>query len=97
MHRPLNNPDLCSLPSSLSQEVHYNQHGLLMLQGQGIYRLGDKWYPVQAGDAIWMPPFVPQWYGALGPAPTRYAGARERRRPEAGGLSAALQAATSPT
>ncbi|KAK6116299.1 hypothetical protein DH2020_049926 [Rehmannia glutinosa] len=43
------------------EEVHYNQHGLLLLEGQGIYRLGDSWYPVQAGDAIWMAPFVPQW------------------------------------
>ena len=25
------------------QEVHYNQHGLLMLEGRGIYRLGDNW------------------------------------------------------
>lgn len=25
------------------QEVHYNQHGLLLLQGQGIYRLADQW------------------------------------------------------
>ena len=25
------------------QEVHYNQHGLLLLQGKGIYRLADKW------------------------------------------------------
>ncbi|XP_078447833.1 ureidoglycine aminohydrolase [Wolffia australiana] len=54
------------------KEVHYNQHGLLLLQGQGIYRLGDNWYPVQAGDAIWMAPFVPQWYGALGKSPSRY-------------------------
>ncbi|CAM8880626.1 unnamed protein product [Rhodiola kirilowii] len=43
------------------KEVHYNQHGLLLLEGQGIYRLGDSWYPVQSGDAIWMAPFVPQW------------------------------------
>ncbi|PPR80656.1 hypothetical protein GOBAR_AA40061 [Gossypium barbadense] len=42
------------------KEVHYNQHGLLLLEGQGIYRLGDSWYPVQAGDVIWMAPFVPQ-------------------------------------
>ncbi|KAJ1415060.1 RmlC-like cupin domain superfamily [Sesbania bispinosa] len=54
------------------KEVHYNQHGLLLLEGQGIYRLGDSWYPVQAGDAIWMAPFVPQWYGALGKTRTRY-------------------------
>lgn len=57
----------------LVHEVHYNQHGLLLLQGQGIYRLADSWYPVQAGDAIWMAPYVPQWYGALGKTPTRYA------------------------
>jgi (S)-ureidoglycine aminohydrolase len=54
------------------KEIHYNQHGLLLLQGQGIYRLGDNWYPVQAGDAIWMPPFVLQWYAALGAENTRY-------------------------
>ncbi|CAJ2663944.1 unnamed protein product [Trifolium pratense] len=54
------------------KEVHYNQHGLLLLEGQGIYRLGDSWYPVQAGDAIWMAPFVPQWYGALGKTRSRY-------------------------
>ncbi|EFJ40623.1 hypothetical protein VOLCADRAFT_84422 [Volvox carteri f. nagariensis] len=54
------------------KEVHYNQHGLLLLEGKGIYRLADKWYPVQAGDAIWMAPYVPQWYAALGASPTRY-------------------------
>ncbi|KAB5573977.1 hypothetical protein DKX38_001171 [Salix brachista] len=26
------------------KEVHYNHHGLLLLEGQGIYRLGDNWY-----------------------------------------------------
>ncbi|TKY55510.1 (S)-ureidoglycine aminohydrolase [Spatholobus suberectus] len=41
------------------KEVHYNQHGLLLLEGQGIYRLGDSWYPVQAGDVIWMAPVRP--------------------------------------
>jgi glyoxylate utilization-related uncharacterized protein len=25
------------------KEIHYNQHGLLLLQGQGIYRLGNSW------------------------------------------------------
>ncbi|KAL3499736.1 hypothetical protein ACH5RR_038829 [Cinchona calisaya] len=54
------------------KEIHYNQHGLLLLEGQGIYRLGDSWYPVQAGDAIWMAPFVPQWYAALGKSRSRY-------------------------
>lgn len=31
------------------KEVHYNQHGLLLLTGKGIYRLGSDWYPVQVG------------------------------------------------
>jgi (S)-ureidoglycine aminohydrolase len=26
------------------KEIHYNQHGLLLLQGQGIYRLGNNWW-----------------------------------------------------
>ena len=54
------------------KEVHYNQHGLLLLAGQGIYRLADQWYPVQSGDAIWMAPYVVQWYAALGRHPSRY-------------------------
>ena len=35
-------------------EIHVMEHGLLMLEGGGIYRLGDSWYPVEAGDFIWM-------------------------------------------
>lgn len=27
----------------LKQELHYNQHELLLLEGQGIYCLGDSW------------------------------------------------------
>jgi (S)-ureidoglycine aminohydrolase len=53
-------------------EVHYNAHGLLMLQGQGVYRLNQEWFSVKAGDAIWMAPYVPQWFGALGRTPARY-------------------------
>ncbi|KAI0557730.1 RmlC-like cupin [Gracilaria domingensis] len=54
------------------KEVHYNQHGLLMLQGQGIYRLSDSYFHVAAGDVIYLAPFVLQWYAALGTQPTRY-------------------------
>ena len=53
-------------------EIHVMEHGLLMLQGGGIYRLGDSWYPVTAGDFIWMGPYCPQWFGALGPTPSKY-------------------------
>ena len=52
-------------------EVHVMEHGLLMLEGGGIYRLGDSWYPVTAGDFIWMGPFCPQWFGAIGKQPRK--------------------------
>jgi (S)-ureidoglycine aminohydrolase len=53
-------------------EVHVMEHGLLFLEGGGIYRLGDSWYPVSAGDFIYMAPFCPQWFGALGKSPAKY-------------------------
>jgi len=53
-------------------EIHVMEHGLLMLEGGGIYRLDDRWYPVEAGDFIWMGPFCPQWFGALGKLPAKY-------------------------
>jgi (S)-ureidoglycine aminohydrolase len=53
-------------------EVHIMEHGLLMLEGGGIYRLGDNWYPVTAGDFIWMAPYCPQWFGAIGKRPAKY-------------------------
>ena len=53
-------------------EIHVMEHGLLMLEGGGIYRLGDHWYPVTAGDFIWMAPYCPQWFGALGKVPAKY-------------------------
>ena len=53
-------------------EIHVMEHGLLMLEGGGIYRLGNSWYPVQTGDFIWMAPYCPQWFGALGKTPAKY-------------------------
>jgi (S)-ureidoglycine aminohydrolase len=59
--------------ASLSMvEIHVMEHGLLMLEGGGIYRLGDAWYPVQTGDFIWMAPYCPQWFGAIGKQPAKY-------------------------
>jgi (S)-ureidoglycine aminohydrolase len=53
-------------------EMHVMEHGMIMLEGGGIYRLGDSWYPVTAGDFIWMGPWCPQWFGALGKVPAKY-------------------------
>ncbi len=61
-------------------EIHVMEHGLLMLEGGGIYRLGDSWYPVEAGDFIWMAPYCPQWFGALGKRPAKYLLYKDWRR-----------------
>ncbi len=61
-------------------EIHVMEHGLLMLEGGGIYRLSDSWYPVEAGDFIWMAPYCPQWFGALGKKPAKYLIYKDWRR-----------------
>ena len=53
-------------------ETHIMEHGLLMLSGQGVYRLHENYYPVAAGDAIWMAPYCPQWFVAMGDEPASY-------------------------
>lgn len=56
----------------ITKEAHHNEHGLLLLEGRGVYRLGAEFYAVTAGDAIWMAPYTLQWFGALGPGRSRY-------------------------
>ncbi|REK10949.1 MAG: (S)-ureidoglycine aminohydrolase [Planctomycetota bacterium] len=53
-------------------EIHVMEHGLLMLEGSGVYRLGEDWFPVQQGDVIWMAAYCPQWFVAMGKKPARY-------------------------
>ena len=53
-------------------ETHIMEHGLLYLQGQGVYRLDQDWYPVKKGDCIWMAPYCQQWFTAMGKEPAVY-------------------------
>ncbi len=54
-------------------EVHIMEHGLMLLEGQGVYRSRRKTgTPIQAGDVIWMAPYCPQWWVASGKIPSRY-------------------------
>lgn len=67
-------------------EMHVMEHGLLMLEGGGIYRLNDSWHSVTAGDFIWMAPWCPQWFGAIGKTPAKYLIYKDwNRHPLAGG------------
>lgn len=53
-------------------ETHVMEHGLVMLEGQGIYRLANDWFPVQTDDVIWMAAYCPQWFVAMGKEPASY-------------------------
>ena len=53
-------------------EIHYMEHGLLMLSGSGTYRLGDDLHQVGPGDFIWMEAYCPQWFQADADGPAKY-------------------------
>ncbi len=53
-------------------ETHIMEHGLLYLQGQGVYMLDHQWYPIKQGDSIWMAPYCQQWFTAMGKEPAVY-------------------------
>ncbi|HEY4254046.1 MAG TPA: hypothetical protein VGM87_22755, partial [Roseomonas sp.] len=47
-------------------ETHVMEHGLLMLEGQGLYYLSGTWHEIWAGDFIWMGAFCPQQFYPTG-------------------------------
>jgi len=53
-------------------ETHIMEHGLIYLQGQGVYMLDHEWYPIKKGDSIWMAPYCQQWFTAMGKEPAVY-------------------------
>ncbi len=53
-------------------ETHVMEHGLYMLEGQGLYFLGDEWHEIWAGDFIWMGGYCPQQFYPTGFADAAY-------------------------
>ncbi|MDO5028829.1 MAG: (S)-ureidoglycine aminohydrolase [Bacillota bacterium] len=47
-------------------ETHIQEHGALLLSGQGMYNLDNNWYPVEKGDYIFMGAYCPQAAYAVG-------------------------------
>lgn len=47
-------------------ETHVMEHGLYMLEGQGMYLLEKDWHECWAKDFIWMGPYCPQFFYATG-------------------------------
>jgi (S)-ureidoglycine aminohydrolase len=53
-------------------ETHVMEHGLLVLEGKGMYYLDGEWMEVEKDDFIWMGPYCPQSFYATGPTPAKY-------------------------
>ena len=53
-------------------ETHIMEHGLYMLEGQGIYLLDTQWHEIWQDDFIWMGPFCPQQFYPTGYAEAAY-------------------------
>lgn len=47
-------------------ETHVMEHGLYMLEGQGLYFLGRDWHEIWAQDFIWMGGYCPQQFYPTG-------------------------------
>lgn len=47
-------------------ETHVMEHGLYMLEGQGMYLLENDWHECWSKDFIWMGPYCPQFFYATG-------------------------------
>lgn len=41
-------------------ETHIQEHGAIVLEGEGMYNLDNNWYPVKKGDYIFMAAYCPQ-------------------------------------
>jgi (S)-ureidoglycine aminohydrolase len=53
-------------------EVHDEEHGLWMLEGDGTYVLGAEQHDVGAEDFIYMAPYCPQGFTASADGPAEY-------------------------
>lgn len=53
-------------------ETHVMEHGLLFLEGEGMYYLDDEWMEAKKHDFIWMGPYCPQCFYATGSTPAKY-------------------------
>ena len=53
-------------------EVHDEEHGLYVTAGQGVYHLDGDTHEVLADDFVYMAPYCPQSFYAVGPDRTEY-------------------------
>ena len=53
-------------------ETHVQEHGLYILEGEGVYLIDDQWVPIRKGDFVWFGPYVPQACYGVGRTPFTY-------------------------
>lgn len=53
-------------------ETHIQEHGMIFLQGKGMYNLDNDWMPVKKGDYIFMDAYCPQACYGVGDEPFVY-------------------------
>lgn len=64
-------------------ETHVQEHGAIILEGEGLYYLDDQWLTVRQGDYIFMAAYVPQAaYGIGRHEPFRYLYSKDCNRDE---------------
>lgn len=51
-------------------ETHIQEHGMYILEGEGVYLLDEDWRLIKKGDFVWFGPYCPQAAYAAGR--TRY-------------------------
>jgi (S)-ureidoglycine aminohydrolase len=47
-------------------ETHVQEHGAYIMQGQGIYYLGNEWVQIKKEDFMWFGPFIQQACHGIG-------------------------------
>lgn len=47
-------------------ETHVQEHGMYILEGEGIYLLDEDWRMIKKGDFVWFGPYCPQAAYATG-------------------------------
>lgn len=64
---------ICQPGAALPEvKAPFMERGLMMVRGQGIYRLEADCHPVTAGEVIWMASYCPQWFVAVGKTPASF-------------------------
>lgn len=53
-------------------EIHDEEHGLWMTEGEGVYYLDGERHEVQKDDFVYMAPYCPQSFHATGRGPAEY-------------------------